>query len=207
MKKSIILFLWMFFLGVFFTGTLYAQGIRVTGKVTDASDGSPLTGVTIIEKGTSNGTMTDASGNYAITVSPTSVLQFSYVGYLSQEIPVNNRTTIDVSLAVDVQALQEVVVIGYGTVTKKDATGSVVAIGTRDFNMGSVARPQELIIGKIPGVQITTSGGDPTAGATIRIRGGSSLSASNDPLIVIDGVPIDNAGVSGMPNPLSLINS
>ncbi|MGB4292958.1 MAG: TonB-dependent receptor [Bacteroidales bacterium] len=207
MKKSIILFLWMFFLGVFFTGALYAQGIRVTGKVTDASDGSPLTGVTIIEKGTSNGTMTDASGNYAITVSPTSVLQFSYVGYLSQEIPVNNRTTIDVSLAVDVQALQEVVVIGYGTVTKKDATGSVVAIGTRDFNMGSVARPQELIIGKIPGVQITTSGGDPTAGATIRIRGGSSLSASNDPLIVIDGVPIDNAGVSGMPNLLSLINS
>lgn len=207
MKKRLSVFLMMFFLGLFFAGTIYAQGIRVTGKVTDASDGSALAGVTVIEKGTANGTMTDANGNYSLNVSPTSILQFSYVGYLSLEVPVNNRTTVDVALALDVQALQEVVVIGYGTVTKKDATGSVVAIGTRDFNKGSVARPQDLIVGKIPGVQITNSGGDPTSGATIRIRGGSSLSASNDPLIVIDGVPIDNAGVSGMPNPLNLINS
>jgi iron complex outermembrane receptor protein len=207
MKKFINVMLFMFFLGLFLTAAVNAQEIRVTGKVTDASDGSPLVGVTVIEKGTVNGTVTDANGVYGLTVASNGVLQVSYVGYLSQEIPVNNRTTIDVKLALNVQALQEVVVIGYGTVTKKDATGSVVAIGTSDFNKGSVARPQDLIVGKIPGVQITNSGGDPTSGATIRIRGGSSLSASNDPLIVIDGVPIDNAGVSGMPNPLNLINS
>jgi len=207
MKKCFNVLLSVVFLGVFLTGTMNAQGIRVTGKVTDAADGSALAGVTVIEKGTANGTMTDASGNYSLNVSPTSVLQFSYVGYTTQEVPVNSRTTVDVALALDVQALQEVVVIGYGTVSKKDATGSVVAVGARDFSKGSAARPQDLIVGKVPGVQITNSGGDPTSGATIRIRGGSSLSASNDPLIVIDGVPIDNAGVSGMPNPLNLINS
>jgi iron complex outermembrane receptor protein len=110
-------------------------------------------------------------------------------------------------MALDVQNLQEVVVIGYGTVAKKDATGSVVAIGTRDFNKGSAARPQDLIMGKIPGVQIVTDGGSPSGSSTIRIRGGSSLSASNDPLIVIDGVPVDNNGISGMGNALSLVNS
>ncbi len=207
MEKRLRVFLLTFILGLFLTVTIYAQVIRVTGRVTDSADGTPLAGVTILEKGTVNGTITDSGGNYTINVSPTSVLQFSFVGYLSQEVPVNNRTYIDVALAVDVQTLQEVVVIGYGTVTKKDATGSVVAVGARDFNKGSIARPQDLIVGKIPGVQITNSGGDPTSGATIRIRGGSSLSASNDPLIVIDGVPVDNAGVSGMPNPLSLVNS
>jgi len=148
------------------------------------------------------------SGNFSITlVGSNATLVVSFVGYLNQEVSVNNRSTIDISMAVDVQKLGEVVVIGYGTVAKKDATGSVVAIGTRDFGTGNVSRPQDLIMGKIPGVQITTGGGDPTAGATIRIRGGSSLSASNDPLIVIDGVPVDNGGVSGMGNPLSLVNS
>lgn len=207
MKKFIKAMLSMFFLSLVLAGSVSAQLIRVSGKITDASDGSPLAGVTVVEKGTPNGTMTDANGTYSLTVSPGGVLQVSYVGYLAQEVQVNNRSTIDISLSVDVQALQEVVVIGYGTVSKKDATGSVVAVGARDFNKGSAARPQDLIVGKIPGVQITNSGGDPTSGATIRIRGGSSLSASNDPLIVIDGVPIDNAGVSGMPNPLNLVNS
>jgi iron complex outermembrane receptor protein len=197
----------MLFLGILLTGALNAQGIRVTGKVTDAADGSAMAGVTLLEKGTSNGTMTDANGTFSLTVSPNATLQVSYVGYVTQEIPINNRTTVDVVLSVNVQALQEVVVIGYGTVARKDATGSVVAVGTRDFNKGSVSRPQDLIIGKIPGVQITTNSGDPTAGATIRIRGGSSMSASNDPLIVIDGVPIDNRDVSGMPNALNLVNS
>ncbi|MFN8241953.1 MAG: TonB-dependent receptor [Bacteroidales bacterium] len=207
MKNRILVILSMFFLGILLSGAISAQGIKITGKITDAADGSALAGVTVVEKGTTNGTMTDVSGAYSLTVAPTATLQISYVGYLPQEIAVNNRATIDVVLALDVQALQEVVVIGYGTVAKKDATGSVVAVGTRDFNKGSASRPQDLIMGKVPGVQITTSGGDPTQGATIRIRGGSSLSASNDPLIVIDGVPVDNSGVSGMPNPLSLVNS
>jgi TonB-linked SusC/RagA family outer membrane protein len=207
MKKRIYVMLTMFLLGILLTGAMNAQGIRVSGKVTDAADGSALPGVTLLEKGTSNGTMTDSGGNFSLTVAPDATLLISYVGYLTQEVPVNNRSTINVSMAVDVQKLGEVVVIGYGTVAKKDATGSVVAIGTRDFNKGSVSSPQSLLVGKVAGVQITTNGGDPTQGATIRIRGGSSMSASNDPLIVIDGVPIDNGGVSGMPNPLNLINS
>jgi TonB-dependent starch-binding outer membrane protein SusC len=207
MKKRINVMLSMFILGILLSGAAGAQGIKVAGKIKDAADGSPLAGVTILEKGTTNGTMTDVNGTYSITVPSAATLVVSYVGYLTQEIPVNNRTTIDVSLALDVQALQEVVVIGYGTVTKKDATGSVVAVGTRDFSMGNVSRPQDLIMGKVPGVSIVTDGGSPSAGATIRIRGGSSLSASNSPLIVIDGVPVDNSGISGMGNPLSLVNS
>lgn len=207
MKKRIYVMLSMFFLGILLAGAISAQGIRVTGKITDAADGSALAGVTVMEKGTTNGTMTDVNGAFSITVAPTGTLLVSYVGYTAQEIAVNNRTTIDIGMAQDVLAMQEVVVIGYGTVAKKDATGSVVAVGTRDFAKGNVSSPQALIMGKIPGVQITTNGGSPQAGATIRIRGGSSLSASNSPLIVIDGVPVDNGGISGMGNPLSLVNS
>lgn len=207
MKKRIFSILFFLFLAVFITGQLSAQGIKVTGKVTDAADGSPLVGVTIQEKGTNNGTITGIDGSYTLTVAPTSTLTVSYVGYTSQEIPVNNRTTIDIRLAVGELALQEVVVIGYGTVSRKDATGSVAAVSSRDFTIGSVSAPQELITGKVPGVQITTAGGDPTSASTIRIRGGSSMSASNDPLIVIDGVPMDNSKFAGMPNPLNLLNS
>lgn len=199
--------LFLIFLAVFISGHSYGQEIRISGKVTDAANGSPLVGVTIQEKGTNNGTITDVDGNYALTVSPAGTLVISYVGYETQEIPVDNRTTIDIVMSVGELALQEVVVIGYGTVSRRDATGSVAAVSSRDFTIGSVSSPQELITGKVPGVQITTSGGDPTAASRIRIRGGSSMSASNDPLIVIDGVPIDNSEVSGMPNPLSLLNS
>ena len=207
MKKRIYVMLTMFLLGILLTGALNAQGLKVSGKVTDATDGSVLPGVTLQEKGTNNGITSDVNGNFSITVGPNATLVVSFVGYLTQEVSVNNRATINIALVVEVQKIGEVVVIGYGTVAKKDATGSVVAIGTRDFNTGNISRPQDLIMGKIPGVQITTGGGDPTAGATIRIRGGSSLNASNDPLIVIDGVPVDNNGVSGMGNPLSLVNS
>lgn len=207
MKKRIFKMLSLILLGIVFTGALNAQGINVTGKVTDAADGSALVGVTIQEKGTTNGSLTDVKGNFSLTVASTSTLVISYVGYTTQEIQVNGRTAINISMVLAVEKLGDVIVIGYGTVAKKDATGSVVAIGTRDFNAGALSRPQDLIMGKIPGVQITTNGGDPSAGATIRIRGGSSLSASNDPLIVIDGVPVDNSAISGMPNALNLVNS
>ena len=207
MKKRLLSMLSLLFLGILLAGAINAQGIRVTGKVTDAADGSALIGVTIQEKGTTNGTLTDGSGNFALTASPTATLLVSYVGYTTQEIAVNNRTSINVSLAVGALNLQEVVVIGYGTVAKKDVTGSVSAVAEREFNKGSVSSPQALISGKVPGVSITNAGGDPSAATTIRIRGGSSMSASNDPLIVIDGVPIDNKGVSGMPNSLNLLNS
>jgi iron complex outermembrane receptor protein len=207
MEKRITSMLFFLFLAAFITGQINAQGIKVTGKITDGANGSPLIGVTVQEKGTTNGTLTDAEGNYTLTVAPTATLVVSYVGYTTQEIPVNNRSNIDVQLKIGELALQEVVVIGYGTTTRRDATGSVAAVSSRDFNVGSIAAPQELIVGKVPGVQITTAGGDPTSATRIRIRGGSSMSASNDPLIVIDGVPIDNNKVSGMPNTLSLLNS
>ena len=207
MKRRILLMLSVIFLGVLVSGAVIAQGIRVSGKVTDGADGSPLVGVTIKEQGTTNGTLTDINGNFSLTVAGNSTLLISYIGYKAQEIPVNNLTTINVVLAVEDTRLQEVVVIGYGTTTKKDATGSVSAVISRDFNKGSVSSPQSLIVGKVPGVSVISAGGDPTAGATIRIRGGSSMSASNDPLIVIDGVPVDNSSVSGMPNTLNLLNS
>jgi TonB-dependent starch-binding outer membrane protein SusC len=194
------------FLGILLASAVSAQGIKVTGKIKDAADGSPLAGVTVLEKGSTNGTMTDMQGAFSITVSPTATLVLSYVGYLSQEIPVNNQTTINVTMSVNVTALQDVVVIGYGTVKKSDATGSVTAISSKDFNKGAISQPQDLLVGKTAGVLITTAGGAPGSGATIRIRGGSSLNASNDPLIIIDGVPIDNNGVTGSANFLSFMN-
>jgi TonB-dependent starch-binding outer membrane protein SusC len=206
MKKGLLTVLMVIHLA-FLAVQVSGQGIRVTGRATDAADGSPLVGVTVQEKGTNNGTITDIDGNFELTVAPTATLVISYVGYSTQEIGVDNRTTINIAMTIGELALQEVVVIGYGTVARRDATGSVASVSSRDFNVGSVSSPQELIVGKVPGVQITTSGGDPTSASRIRIRGGSSMSASNDPLIVIDGVPIDNSAVSGMPNPLSLLNS
>jgi TonB-dependent starch-binding outer membrane protein SusC len=206
MKKQILTMLSILFLGVFFSGAISAQGIKVTGKVTDAADGSSLIGVTIQEKGTTNGTVTDGNGSYNLTVSPTSTLTFSYIGYISQEITVNNRTSINVMMSVSQQSLKEVVVIGYGTVKKNDATGSIVAVSSKDFNKGAITSAQDLLVGKSPGVVITNSGGAPGAGATIRVRGGSSLNASNDPLIIIDGVPISNNNIAGSSNFLSFVN-
>lgn len=206
MKKRIFTMLSMLFLGVLFAGAINAQGNRVSGKVTDAADGSSLVGVTIQEKGTTNGTITDGNGNFSLTVAPTAILVISYMGYTTQEVPVNGRATINIAMSVGALSLQEVVVIGYGTVKKSDATGSVVAVSSKDFNKGAITSPQDLLVGKSAGVVITTDGGAPGSGATIRVRGGSSLNASNDPLIIIDGVPIDNHNVSGSSNFLSFVN-
>jgi TonB-linked SusC/RagA family outer membrane protein len=206
MKKRIFTMLSMLFLGVLLSGALNAQGIKVSGKVTDAADGSALAGVTLQEKGTTNGTITDANGSFSLTVASTSTLIISYMGYTAQEVQVNGRTAINVAMAIGDMRLQEVVVIGYGTVKKSDATGSVVAVSSKDFNRGAITSPQDLLVGKSPGVVITTAGGAPGSGATIRIRGGSSLNASNDPLIIIDGVPIANNNISGSSNFLSFIN-
>jgi len=206
MEKRIFAMLTVLFLGILVSVQIYAQGLRVTGKVIDAADRSPLIGVTIQEKGTTNGTITDIDGNYSINVSATSTLAFSYVGYASQEVSVGGRTNINISLSVSEQALQEVVVIGYGTVKKSDATGSVAAITSKDFNKGAITSPQALLVGKSAGVVISSPTGAPGSGSTIRVRGGSSLNASNDPLIIIDGVPIDNNNVSGSSNILSFIN-
>ncbi len=184
----------------------WAQTTRITGRVVSGDDGTGLPGVSILEKGTTNGTVTDAEGNYGLNVSPSAVLVYSFVGYTSQEVSINGRTTIDITMESDVTALGEVVIIGYGQQEKKDVTGSVLAFSTKDFNRGVITSPQELLVGKVAGVQITTNSGAPGAASTIRIRGGSSLNANNDPLIVIDGFPVDNNGLAGSSNPLATLN-
>ncbi|MBC8488987.1 MAG: TonB-dependent receptor [Bacteroidetes bacterium] len=183
-----------------------AQTGEVTGTVTDASDGQTLPGVTILIKGTTIGTTTDVDGNYKIMVEPDATLVFSYIGYETQEIVVQPNTVVNVALNVAVAELEEFVVIGYGVVKKKDATGAVTAIESKSFNRGVLSSPAALIAGKVAGVQVSSNSGAPGESNTIRIRGGSSLNASNDPLYVIDGVPISNATPSGTLNPLNSIN-
>ncbi len=179
----------------------------VTGKVTDAADGSALPGVNVVIKGTTLGTQTDAEGGYQLAGVPSEgTLVFSFIGKQTRETAVANRTTVDISLEDDVSLLTEVVVVGYGTQKKSDLTGSVTAINSADFVKGNIVSPEQLVAGKIAGVQIASDGGQPGSSARIRIRGGSSLSASNDPLLVIDGMPIDNSSLAGASNPLSFIN-
>jgi TonB-linked SusC/RagA family outer membrane protein len=185
----------------------HSQDKVVSGKVTDSKDGSGVAGVTVTPKGGTSGTQTGIDGSYRISVGPSvTALVFSSVGFTTQEVSISGKTSVDVALSGTVSSLNEVVVIGYGTRMKKDLTGSVTAVTAKDFNKGSITTPEQLIAGKVAGVQITSNGGAPGSGSTIRIRGGASLNASNSPLIVIDGVPIDNNGISGSANALALIN-
>jgi TonB-linked SusC/RagA family outer membrane protein len=187
--------------------TAFSQGKVITGKVTDSKDGTPLGGVTVLAKGAKTGTQTNSDGTYQISVSPSvTTLVFSFVGYTPQDVPIEGRTQINIAMVLTNASLSEVVVIGYGTTKKKDLTGSITSITAKDFDKGVVTTPEQLIAGKVAGVQITSNGGAPGSGSTIRIRGGASLNASNDPLIVIDGVPVDNSGIAGVANALSLIN-
>jgi iron complex outermembrane receptor protein len=186
--------------------TLSQAETTVTGQVTDIT-GVGLPGVTVVLQGTARGTATDVNGNFTLSVPSTGgTLVFSFIGYATQEVAIGNQTTINVTLGEDAKALQEVVVVGYGTQRKSDLTGTVTAISEEDFQQGNITTPEQLIAGKVAGVQITSNSGAPGAGSRIRIRGGSSLNASNDPLVVIDGVPVDNASIAGSANPLSLIN-
>lgn len=193
--------------GIIMSLVALGQQVKVSGTVTDAADRSPLPGVNVVVKGTVTGTLTGTNGEWSLMASPGDVLVFSFIGYLPQEIAVGSQTVINVAMRTDVKALEEVVVIGYGTVRKEDATGSVQTVNSESLNPGLASAPSALIIGKMAGVQVTSAGGAPGEGAQIRIRGGSSLKASNDPLIVIDGVPVDNDGPSGMRAGLSNINA
>lgn len=180
---------------------------KITGKVVDET-GEPLIGVNIRVLGTATGTVTDLDGNYSIALPGRNAeLEFSYIGYEPQKATVSGSNVINIKLVPQALTLNDVVVIGYGTQQKKDLTGSVSAVSSKDFNAGLVSSPEQLINGKVAGVQIMSNSGSPTSGSTIRIRGGASLNASNDPLIVLDGVPLENGGISGnSSNFLSLIN-
>jgi len=179
----------------------------VTGKVNDAN-GTPLRGASVTAKGSRTGTQTDASGNFSLTVdNSVTALEITSVGFISQEVSIDGKSSVEVSLAVNSTSMGEVVIIGYGTARRKDLTGSIATIGTKDFNKGQLTSPEQLINGKVAGVQITAPNGAPGAGGRIRIRGTSSLNGSNDPLIIIDGVPVDQqSGIAGANNPLALIN-
>ena len=182
-----------------------AQEQVVKGIVTDANDGSTVPGVNILIKGTSTGVTTDFDGNYSVSVTIDAVLVFSFVGYKPQEITVGSRTTIDVALESDIAQLAEIIVVGYGTQEAKDVTGVVSTVDTKDFNKGAIASPESLISGKVAGVSVTPST-EPGGGSNIVIRGVTSLNSGISPLIVLDGVIIDNAGYGGGRNALNFIN-
>lgn len=182
-----------------------AQKITVSGTVSDPT-GEPLIGASVVVQGETMGVATDFDGNYTISAPSDGVLTFSYVGYNTQEVAINGRTNINVTMEENSVMLGEVVAIGYGAVKKSDAIGSVAVIKPDEIEAGIATSTQDLLVGASPGVVVTTDGGNPTGGATIRIRGGSSLTASNDPLIVIDGVPQTNQTQGGGMSALTMVN-
>ncbi|HEX9151916.1 MAG TPA: carboxypeptidase-like regulatory domain-containing protein, partial [Flavobacterium sp.] len=212
MKNSLLKGL-MVFLTMLCTSLTYSQD--VSGTVSDAS--GPLPGASVLVKGTTNGAQTDLDGKFTIkNVGSNAVLVFSYIGLKSQEVNVAGKSSVTVILKEDSAELKEVVVIGYGSVKKKDATGAVDQIGAKDFDNVSSPSPAQLLRGKVAGVQVTQSSGEPGAGVAIRVRGNSSIRSGNGPLVVIDGVPLDGGNVSGggddllgtssSRNPLNFVN-
>lgn len=189
---------------VLFALPALAQKVTVTGTVTDQT-GEALIGASVMEKGTTNGTSTDLDGNFQLTVNPGATLVFSYVGYNPVEEALNGRTHVNVVMSENATQLQDVVVIGYGSVRKQDATGSVALVKPDEIDANIATSAQDLLTGASPGVVVTSSGGSPEGGAAIRIRGGASLNASNNPLIVLDGVPLSSDKINGMSNPLAMI--
>ena len=185
---------------------LFAQTRTIKGEVTDAQNGDPLIGATIMVEGEKGGTVTDFDGNFVLQVSSSAKkIKVSYIGYIDKILAISEN--MKVNLESDSKALADVVVIGYGTARKSDLTGSVATVKAKDFNKGLVSSPEQLINGKVSGVQIMSNSGSASAGSTIRVRGGASLNASNDPLIVLDGVPLEQGGISGnSSNFLSMIN-
>lgn len=185
---------------------LMAQTRTIKGEVTDAQNGEALIGATVMVEGEKGGTVTDFDGNFSLQVSSSAKkIKVSYIGYIDKVLSILDN--MKVKLESDSKALADVVVIGYGTARKSDLTGSVATVKSKDFNKGLVSSPEQLINGKVSGVQIMSNSGSASAGSTIRVRGGASLNASNDPLIVLDGVPLEQGGISGnSSNFLSMIN-
>ena len=197
-------------------GTVTAQEKEITGTVTDAETEEPLPGVNIVVQGTTTGTTSSIDGTYALTVpGPDAVLVYSFVGYEAVEEAVGDREVIDVAMGEDAVLLEDIVVVGYGTQRRESVTGSVSTVDVEDANVGLVTSPTQMLQGRVAGLQVTQTNGEPGAGFNVRIRGGTSINASNEPLYVIDGVPIDNGATepgggnvsnSAPRNPLNLIN-
>jgi TonB-linked SusC/RagA family outer membrane protein len=205
-----------FALTCFFIQPALAQNKVITGKVTDKKDGSPLIGVSV-GAGAGTGTLTSVDGTFRLSVPATATsVSLSYIGYKALTVNLDGRTSLAISMESTSTNLNEVVVIGYGTQRVRDATGSVSSLSTKDFNKGVIATPDQLLQGRVAGVQVTPSSGEPGAGATIAIRGAGSIRSGDGPLYVVDGIPIDNGGTSGgygvgagnssARNPLSFIN-
>ena len=193
---------------LFISITAFTQEKVITGKVTDSKDGSAMPGVSVTAKGSSTGTSTGTDGTFRLSVpASATTLVISSVGFATQEVSIAGKSSIDVQLIVSNSTLGEVIVTtGYGTTKKKDLTGSITLITAKDFQKGPQTTPLQLIQGKVPGVQISTSNGAPGSGVFIRIRQGASLTASNEPLFVVDGIPLESGGISGVANPLTLLN-
>ncbi|HEV7347618.1 TonB-dependent receptor [Telluribacter sp.] len=184
-----------------------AVDISVSGRVTDAGTNDPLVGCTVVVKGTQRGTNTDASGNYTITVpNESSVLVFGYIGYEKQEVAVGSRSTINISLKTEASNLSQVVVIGYGSTTKKDMTGAVKSLKSTDFNQGIINSPEQLLQGKVAGVNVVSASGEPGANQNISIRGPGGVRTGSTPLFVLDGMALDNSSTGGAINPLNFLN-
>lgn len=193
--------LWL--VGMLLSVQVFAQEIAIKGSVKDRL-GEVVIGANVIVKGTTNGTITDFDGNFVLNAKQGDIIVISFIGYKTQELPA--ATTMNVVLQDDSEVLEDVVVIGYGSVKKSDLSGSVVAVKAEEMNRGAVTSAQELMQGKVPGLYVQQGSGEPGAGQTMRIRSGASLNASNDPLIVIDGVPVSNSAAPGVSNGLSTIN-
>ena len=207
MRKILTMCLGIFLIGLITPPLAFAQSkLEVKGVVVDTS-GAPIAGASVFEVGTTNGTITDVDGQYALTVKDgNAVISVSFIGFKEQQLVASSTLLSRVVLEEDLASIDEVVVIGYGAVKKDDMTGSVIAVKADNLNRGAVTSPQEMLRGKVPGVNITSGSGAPGEGSEIRIRGGASLSANNNPLIVIDGVPIAEGAGVGMANGLSMIN-
>jgi TonB-dependent starch-binding outer membrane protein SusC len=202
---------------VLIVNSAYAQNITISGLVTDSKDKQPLIGVSVTVKGSPIGTSTGVDGTFRLSApANAATLVFSYLGYNNLEVAINGRTSVSVSLEPSSTSLSEVVVIGYGSQKVKDATGSVSSLGTKEFNKGVIASPEQLLQGRVAGVQVTPASGEPGSGISINIRGTGSIRSGNNPLFVVDGVPLDGGGTSGgldigagtssARNPLSFLN-
>jgi len=210
--KKVLLKSMLLFVAILCMGIANAQ--TVSGTVSE--ENGPLPGASVVVKGTTNGTSTDFDGNYTLNNVPSdAVLVFSYVGFATQEIAVGGRSSISITMAPD-NALDEVVLIGYGSTRIKDATGSVAVVGSEDFNTGVIASPEQLLQGKVSGVTISEASGEPGAAINFNIRGSNSIRSNNDPLFVIDGIPLGGGGAPGVGvggigganprNPLAFLN-